>query len=106
MGYAPNIAVGVWVGNNDNTPMGGGLSGLFSTPMWREFMDIALKKLPAESFPQAQIDTAGVKPVIRGEYVDTSLLIEAMNEDSESEVTISDVYNNIHNILHYVNYTD
>lgn len=106
MGYAPNIAVGVWVGNNDNTPMGGGLSGLFSTPMWREFMDIALKKLPAESFPQAQIDTAGVKPVIRGEYVDTSLLIEAMNEDGESEVTISDVYNNIHNILHYVKRDD
>src|SRR6056297_539176 len=26
MGYAPNIAVGAWVGNNDNAAMGGGLS--------------------------------------------------------------------------------
>jgi len=106
MGYAPNISVGAWVGNNDNAPMGGGLSGLITTPMWREFMDIALAKLPAEDFPQPQINTAGVKPILRGEYIDTTLLLQAMQnsegEDGENQIDISTVYNNIHSILHFV----
>lgn len=115
MGYAPNIAVGAWVGNNDNQAMGGGLSGLITTPMWREFMDVALEKLPVETFPQPQINTSGVKPIIRGEYVDTSLLLQAMQNQTTSnseddpetpKIDVSAVYNNIHSILHYVNRND
>jgi penicillin-binding protein 1C len=105
MGYTPNIAVGAWVGNNDNSPMGGGLSGLITTPMWREFMDIALEKLPVETFPQPQINTQGVKPIIRGQYINTSLLLEAMQSQNSgsSSVDISSIYQNIHSILHFVN---
>ena len=107
MGYAPNIAVGAWVGNNDNAPMGGGLSGLITTPMWREFMDIALVKFEAETFTQPQINTAGVKPIIRGQYIDTGLLLQAMqqNEDGPS-IDVGQVYGNIHSILHFVNKND
>jgi len=110
MGYAPNLAVGAWVGNNNNDAMGGGLSGLITTPMWREFMNIALEKLPAETFPQPQINTSGVKPIIRGEYIDTSLLLAAMENNegdtSTSTIDISIVYSNIHSILHFVNKAD
>jgi len=110
MGYAPNIAVGAWVGNNDNAAMGGGLSGLITTPMWREFMDIALEKLPTETFPQPQINTDGVKPIIRGQYIDTSLLLQAMqnqnNESATSTVDVRSVYQNIHSILHFVDRSD
>lgn len=114
MGYTPNLAVGAWVGNNNNEPMGGGLSGLITTPMWRAFMDVALPKIPEETFPQPQINTIGVKPIIRGEYIDTSALLAAMqsnidtdNEEGESEdvkptLDIASVYNNIHSILHFV----
>ena len=103
MGYAPNLAVGVWVGNNDNSAMGGGLSGLIATPMWREFLDIALAKLPVETFTQPQITTTGVKPIIRGEYVDASQLLNNLGSSTEdSAVNISAIYSNIHNILHYV----
>jgi len=95
--------VGAWVGNNDNAAMGGGLSGLITTPMWREFMDIALEKLPNESFPQPQINTAGVKPILRGEYIDTSLLLQAMqNSNSSTNINVADVYSNVHSILHFV----
>src|SRR3990167_375807 len=100
MGYAPNIAVGTWVGNNNNSPMGGGLSGLIVTPMWREFMDIALAKLPEESFEQPTINRVGVKPIIRCEYIDTSSLLSQI--ESGEEIDISSVYQNIHSILHYV----
>lgn len=114
MGYAPNIAVGAWCGNNDNSAMGGGLSGLITTPMWRAVMDAALANLPNEEFPEPEIQTEGLKPVLRGEYIDTAALLKAMQDqndsedDSESEVTnlqlldITSVYNNIHSILHYV----
>lgn len=107
MGYAPNIAAGAWVGNNDNSPMGGGLSGLIVTPMWREFMDIALAKLPEESFEQPTINRVGVKPIIRGEYLDTSSILNAIQEEGGIEnIDISSIYSNIHNILHYVNKND
>ena len=103
MGYTPNIAVGAWVGNNDNGSMGGGLSGLITTPMWREFVDIALEKLPEESFTQPQINTLGVKPVIRGQYIDTTLLLEAMRNSSSTDIGIGTIFNNTHSILHFVN---
>jgi membrane peptidoglycan carboxypeptidase len=101
MGYAPNIAVGAWVGNNDNAAMGGGLSGLITTPMWREFMDVALEKLPEESFTQPQIVTTGVKPMIRGQYLNSQLLVDQSNNENGNFNT-GVVYQNIHNILHFV----
>jgi 1A family penicillin-binding protein len=105
MGYSPNIAVGTWVGNNNNDPMGGGLSGLIVTPMWRAFMDFTLEKLPDEKFSQPQIDLSGVKPIVRGDYIDSSLLVtEAQNGSSTPD--LSGVINSIHSILYYVNKND
>ena len=105
MGYTPNLAVGAWVGNNNNAPMGGGLSGLIVTPMWRAFMDFALAKIPDEKFAQPQIDLAGVKPIIRGDYIDSSLLVtEAQNGSTTPD--LSGVINSIHDILFYVNKND
>lgn len=105
MGYTPNLAVGTWVGNNDNKPMGGGLSGLIVTPMWREFMDFALTKIPDEKFAQPQIDLAGVKPIIRGDYVDAAMLVsEAQNSSSTPDLV--GAINNMHSILYFVNRAD
>jgi membrane peptidoglycan carboxypeptidase len=102
MGYSPNIAVGAWVGNNDNSPMGGGLSGLIVTPMWREFMDYALKKLPDEKFPQPQIDLAGVKPIIRGDYIDSGMLASELAGSTTDSVNVSNILGGMHTILHFV----
>lgn len=41
IGYTPDVAVGVWVGNNDNTPMFNGGSGM-AGPIWREMMSAAI----------------------------------------------------------------
>lgn len=107
MGYAPNIAVGAWVGNNDNTAMGGGLSGLITTPMWRAFMDVALEKLPVENFTQPEINTSGVKPIIRGDYVDSNLLIKQLSESQNGKpLDIGTITSGIHTILHFVNKDD
>lgn len=104
-GYAPNFAAGAWVGNNDNASMGGGLSGLITTPLWREFMDIALASTTVESFAQPQIATQGVKPIIRGDYVDASALVASFG-DSGQQIDFRSLSSNIHSILHYVNKND
>jgi 1A family penicillin-binding protein len=106
MGYTPNLAVGTWVGNNDNSPMGGGLSGLIVTPMWREFFDYALAKIPDERFDQPQIDLTGVKPIIAGQYIDSSYVFEQMQNNGTSTVSLGNITGSIHNILHFVNRDD
>ncbi len=104
MGYAPNISVGTWVGNNGNEPMGGGLSGLIVTPMWRKFIDYALAKLPEESFTQPTINRVGVKPILRGEYINTTDLLEKI--EAGEQLNLNDIYENIHSILHFVDRTN
>ncbi|MFZ2522857.1 MAG: transglycosylase domain-containing protein [Minisyncoccia bacterium] len=69
IGYTPNIVVGTWAGNNDNSPMAKKVSGLIVAPMWREFMDIVVKKIPNESFiPPQKDDSYTLKPVLRGKW--------------------------------------
>lgn len=51
IGYTPKIAIGVWTGNNDNTPMREGADGIFvAAPLWREAMDYALTRFPETGF--------------------------------------------------------
>ena len=50
VGYTPNLVVGVWVGNADNTPMidVSGISG--AGPIWNEFMREVLHGQPEYAF--------------------------------------------------------
>lgn len=51
VGYTPSIAVAVWAGNNDNRPMHQGADGVFvAAPIWRDFMNVALKQFPKTGF--------------------------------------------------------
>jgi penicillin-binding protein 1C len=50
IGYTPNLVVGVWVGNADNSPMTNisGVSG--AGPIWHQFMRMALRGQPELGF--------------------------------------------------------
>jgi membrane peptidoglycan carboxypeptidase len=53
MGYTPDLAVGVWMGNADNTPMAPGtFSSAGTGPIWRRFMEEAhaFLQLPPRPF--------------------------------------------------------
>ncbi|KKQ18843.1 MAG: Penicillin-binding protein, 1A family [Berkelbacteria bacterium GW2011_GWB1_38_5] len=51
VGYTPQIVAGVWVGNNDNSPMTAGAAGaMAAAPIWHDFMAKALADKPAEDF--------------------------------------------------------
>ncbi len=64
IGYSPSIAVGVWVGNNNNKPTkkpGVVLAG----PIWRDFMNNVLPKFPNEEFKEPKDIITG-KPILDG----------------------------------------
>jgi 1A family penicillin-binding protein len=96
MGYTPNIAVGAWAGNNDNSPMEKKVAGLIVAPIWRAFMDQALAKVPDEQFeePFAE-DQSQIKPVLRGIWQG------GIFQNNNTIVT-----GGVHSILNWVNKDD
>jgi penicillin-binding protein 1A len=54
VGYVPQLSAAVWVGNDDNAPLGqGATGGTLVAPIWGEFMRRALLESPVEYFQPA-----------------------------------------------------
>ena len=54
VGYVPQLATAVWVGNDNYRPLGGGATGgVYVAPIWRDFMLQALKNEPVQNFQPA-----------------------------------------------------
>ncbi len=52
VGYVPQLAVAIWIGNDDYSPMANGVTGgVYVVPIWRKFMERALAGQPIEQFP-------------------------------------------------------
>lgn len=52
VGYVPQLATAVWIGDDANRPLGRGVSGGgYAAPIWRSFMSQAVKDMPVEYFP-------------------------------------------------------
>ncbi len=52
VGYAPQLSVAIWIGNDDYSPMANGVTGgVYVVPIWRKFMERALAGQPIEQFP-------------------------------------------------------
>jgi membrane peptidoglycan carboxypeptidase len=66
IGYTPDIAIGIWAGNNDDSPMTHNVSGFIVGPAWNQIMSYALTKLPNDTFTRTNIDESQLKPVFRG----------------------------------------
>ena len=68
IGYTPNLVVGAWTGNNDNTPMERKVAGMIIAPMWNEYMTKILPGVPDERFvrPEVPDNFSALKPIIRG----------------------------------------
>ncbi|MGB3139112.1 MAG: PBP1A family penicillin-binding protein [Nodosilinea sp.] len=49
VGYVPQLAAGVWMGNDDNTPTRGASS--MAAAVWRDFMAQLTDDIPSEDFP-------------------------------------------------------
>jgi len=85
MGYTPSLVVGVWAGNNNDTPMQrAGSSILAAVPMWSAFMTQALPEVLNTTFTQPN-PTNATKPVLTGQSV---------------------IDGQVHDILYYVDKSD
>lgn len=62
IGYTPNYLVASWVGNNDNSPMGGVVSGVSgAAPIWNKIMSFILKdKKTSPYIPPKNVARIGV----------------------------------------------
>jgi 1A family penicillin-binding protein len=66
VGYTPSLVVGVWAGNNDNSPMRAGADGvMIAAPIWRSFLDKTLGNYVIEQFPKYEKEDAG-KDILNG----------------------------------------
>ncbi len=108
IGYTPNVAAGVWVGNNDNASMEKKVAGFIAAPFWNAFLTEVFKDLPREEFvPPAP--TNPPKPVLKGEWrggmvykldrISKKLATEFTPEELVEERAIGEV----HSILYWVN---
>lgn len=99
VGYSPNIAVGAWAGNNNNTPMVKQVAGFIVAPMWNEFMRFALSKYPNEPFPEPRsLISENDKPILRGIWEGVDI-----TQDATGGMR---VVANIHSILYWLNKND
>src|SRR3954465_5150994 len=58
VGFAGDLVVGVWVGNDDNRPLPGTTGGSTPARMWRAFMAEALGPTPARPAPALPLHQA------------------------------------------------
>ncbi len=67
VGYTPSIVIGMWAGNNDNTPIDKRTAGFVLAPVWRKSMTVAVEGTPVEYFPDPLPNTSS-KPILEGKY--------------------------------------
>jgi penicillin-binding protein 1C len=79
IGYTPQIVVGVWIGNNDNTPMNSIAGSLGAAPIWRRIMEYYLQGKPYENFQKpASVETENIckEDGLKIEYATASAYLE------------------------------
>jgi penicillin-binding protein 1A len=59
IGFTPQLVTGVWVGNDDTSPMKKVTGGNLPASIWHNYMMAALKGLPVEQIPNQSAATSG-----------------------------------------------
>jgi len=112
MAYTPSLSMGIWAGNNDNTPINKKVAGFVVAPIMNSLMRTLLPALPEEIFPKPEPVVQNNKPILHGVWqggqefiVDTSSQALATQE-TPPEFQERRVVPSVHSILYWVNKTD
>lgn len=111
LGYVPQLAAGVWTGNNDNAAMARGADGSkIAAPIWNAFMKRALEGTPVETFAKPTLAPSG-KRVLDGELPGTTVTVDKATGKLATDFTPPSMreqrtYAEYHEILHYVDPAD
>ncbi|PIQ35620.1 MAG: hypothetical protein COV32_03010 [Candidatus Yonathbacteria bacterium CG10_big_fil_rev_8_21_14_0_10_43_136] len=110
VGYTPHISVGMWAGNNDNSPLHKNIAGFIITPVWHAFMEEAMKITPSERFvAQEKEDLTSLPAPLQGiwqggeKYIIDQASGKLATSLTPIEARITLVVPNIHTILHWIN---
>lgn len=112
IGYTPNLALGVWVGNNNNTSMEKKVAGFIAAPMWHAFLEEVFKKLPQEKFIKPESPPLNIKPVLKGEWKGGNIYLidnvskKRATENTPQELITEKVLIQVHSILYWVKKDD
>jgi len=113
IGYTPNISVGAWAGNNNNSPMEKKVAGFIVAPMWNAFMNEILAVIDNEKFKKPKdADLSTLKPVLRGvwlggvEYTIDKISGKLATEYTPDETKKGRIITDIHSILYWVDKND
>ena len=77
VGFTPDFVTGVWVGNDDGTPMNRVTGGMVSAEIWRRFMITAHADLPIRDFDWLSADLPAITD--DAEAADTGPEVETMD---------------------------
>jgi len=106
IGYTPEIVIGVWTGNNDNSPMERTTGIRTAGAIWHDVMLAALENKPHTSFTPP-ITVVPDKPIMRGELGEIVKIDKISGKRATSqtppELIEERVYRQAHSILYYVN---
>jgi len=123
IGFTPSLVVGVWAGNNNNSPMKSGADGVnVAAPIWRSFLNQTLGNYAIEQFPKYEKEETG-KPILDGNLdamqenikiceIDKKKYKEKVgkyclaNSSCPDDAEDKKDFSTIHNILWYVNRED
>lgn len=111
VGYTPNFALGVWCGNNDNSPMEKKVAGFIAAPLWNAYFNEIFSRLSKENFetPEKQPEP---KPSLKGEwrggqtYKIDKISGKLATEFTPSELSDEKVIIQIHSVLNWINKDD
>ncbi len=108
VGYTTNVAVSLWVGNNNNKSMKNGAAGsIVAGPIFNNFMTALSEKLVFGNFEKPK-KTIREKEILNGGYVNkTTVKIDKISGKLATDLTpknliIEKTYNNVHNLLYYI----
>lgn len=71
IGYTPSIVIGMWAGNNNNTPIDKRTAGFVLAPVWRKAMLAATENTQVEYFLDPLPNTSS-KPILKGNYCEST----------------------------------
>jgi 1A family penicillin-binding protein len=110
IGYTPQIAVGAWAGNNNNSPMEKKVAGFIVAPMWNEFMQTVLTEYGKKEFvaPDPITGYEQLPPILRGKWqggttytidsISGKLATEYTPQETRKEIVVGET----HSILHWI----
>lgn len=88
IGYTPSVVVGMWGGNNDNTPIDKKVAGFVLAPIWHKAMTVAIGTSSVEYFPDPLPNTSS-KAILRGIYCNQNgvhtILNSIIKDDPEGQ---------------------